>query len=82
MNSKQKILWIPLVLILLAASTAFAHHGWGGYKERLEMTFTVIELSLRNCSYQLINITTNKKIICAVFNLLGGAVFFVSCIKY
>ena len=30
------------------APAALAHHGWGGYKERLEMTVTVTELVLRN----------------------------------
>jgi len=40
-------------LILVAgfaalAQAAYAHHGWGGYKERLEMTVTVTALILRN----------------------------------
>lgn len=30
------------------ASTAFAHHGWGGYKEKMEMTVTITELKLGN----------------------------------
>ncbi len=29
-------------------STASAHHGWGGYKERVEGTFTIVELKLGN----------------------------------
>ena len=34
--------------MILAASAVYAHHGWGGYKERLEITVTVTELILRN----------------------------------
>lgn len=33
---------------LLLASTAYAHHGWGGYKEKLEMFVTITELKLGN----------------------------------
>ena len=33
---------------LLLATTAFAHHGWGGYKEKMEMTVTITELKLGN----------------------------------
>jgi len=29
-------------------STASAHHGWGGYKERVEGAFTIQELKLGN----------------------------------
>ena len=38
---------IAAALIFLAG-TAFAHHGWGGYKEVTEMTATVTELKLGN----------------------------------
>lgn len=34
--------------LLVASSFATAHHGWGGYKEPLELTVTVTELALRN----------------------------------
>jgi hypothetical protein len=34
--------------IAALAPVAYAHHGWGGYKDRLEMTVTVTELILRN----------------------------------
>ena len=35
-------------LLVVAASTVFAHHGWNGYKEVIEMSATVIELKLGN----------------------------------
>ena len=34
--------------LLLFGSLAAAHHGWGGYKDRVEITVTVTELVLRN----------------------------------
>ncbi len=37
-----------LVAGLLATSWAYAHHGWGGYKEKLSMTVTITELKLGN----------------------------------
>jgi hypothetical protein len=33
---------------LLLSSVVFAHHGWNGYKERLELTLTVTSLKLGN----------------------------------
>ena len=33
---------------MLFASQAHAHHGWGGYKEKLEFTVTITELKLGN----------------------------------
>ena len=33
---------------LLLISTAFAHHGWGGYTQSLEKTFTIKTLKLGN----------------------------------
>jgi hypothetical protein len=36
------------VLLVAAASTVLAHHGWSGYKEVIEMSATVIELKLGN----------------------------------
>ena len=45
MNNARTLL---LTTMILAASAVYAHHGWGGYKERLEITVTVTELILRN----------------------------------
>jgi len=45
MNNARRLL---LTAMILAASAVYAHHGWGGYKERLEITVTVTELILRN----------------------------------
>ncbi|MDH3442016.1 MAG: DUF6152 family protein [Gammaproteobacteria bacterium] len=45
---KLSIFVVSIVAIMVASSLANAHHGWGGYKERLEMTVTVKELALRN----------------------------------
>ena len=45
MNNARTLL---LTAMILAASAVYAHHGWGGYKERLEITVTVTELILRN----------------------------------
>ena len=33
---------------LLLLSSAFAHHGWGGYTERIEISVTVAALKLGN----------------------------------
>lgn len=33
---------------LLTASVAVAHHGWGGYKDPVELTMTITELKLGN----------------------------------
>jgi hypothetical protein len=32
----------------MTTSWAYAHHGWGGYKEKLSMTVTITELKLGN----------------------------------
>lgn len=45
MNNARTLL---LTAMILAASAVYAHHGWSGYKERLEITVTVTELILRN----------------------------------
>ena len=45
MNNARRLL---LTAMILATSAVYAHHGWGGYKERLEITVTVTELILRN----------------------------------
>lgn len=41
---------IGLIVLLFAGSSSsvFAHHGWNGYKEVIEMSATVIELKLGN----------------------------------
>ncbi len=36
------------VSIVVAASPAFAHHGWGGYQDVVEMVLTVTALKLGN----------------------------------
>lgn len=36
------------LVLLIISSLAAAHHGWGGYREPLELTVTVTELALRN----------------------------------
>ena len=46
---KRILMFVPsAVALLLTCSLAAAHHGWGGYKDRLEITVTVTELVLRN----------------------------------
>ena len=37
-----------LLACLMTTSWAHAHHGWGGYKEKLSMTVTITELKLGN----------------------------------
>jgi hypothetical protein len=39
---------LSLVSSLFLLSTAYAHHGWGGYKERVEGAYTITELKLGN----------------------------------
>ena len=36
------------LLLLLMATPVLAHHGWGGYKDVVELTVTVTELKLGN----------------------------------
>lgn len=36
------------VTVVLLCSTALAHHGWGGYKEKIQGLFTIAELKLGN----------------------------------
>jgi len=43
-------------LLAIASSAVFAHHGWSGYKEVIEMSATVIELKLGNPHDRLIAI--------------------------
>ena len=39
---------VSAVALVLLVSTAAAHHGWGGYRERIQGTFTISELKLGN----------------------------------
>lgn len=39
---------IAVSVLCLIQQTAFAHHGWGGYKTDIEVTLTVSELKLGN----------------------------------
>lgn len=48
-----------VVAILVVSSLAHAHHGWGGYKEPLELIVTVTELALRNPHDRLIVVDTD-----------------------
>jgi len=46
---KQRIISLLAGAVLaIAASAGFAHHGWSGYKEVIEMSATVTELRLGN----------------------------------
>ncbi len=45
----QRIVSVLIGTLLVSAwSTVIAHHGWGGYKEVIEMSATVTELKLGN----------------------------------
>ena len=48
MNMKSALLTSILAMSLVVSTAALAHHGWGGYKERMEITVTITELILRN----------------------------------
>ncbi len=48
MQLQRTFLVIAAVLLLVAAVPVFAHHGWSGYKEVIEMSATVTELKLGN----------------------------------
>ena len=48
MQFRRTVSAIASVLLVVAASTVFAHHGWSGYKEVIEMSVTVTELKLGN----------------------------------
>jgi len=46
---QQRLVSVLLgAILVIATSVAFAHHGWGGYKELMEMSVTVTELKLGN----------------------------------
>jgi hypothetical protein len=48
MHLKQAVSLITGALLVIATSAVFAHHGWGGYKDVIEMKATVTELKLGN----------------------------------
>lgn len=48
MNHLPRLFIGAASLLLVLSSAAVAHHGWGGYKENIDMTVTVTELILRN----------------------------------
>lgn len=48
MSSERTISLLTGMLLVMATSAVFAHHGWGGYKQVIEMTVTVTELKLGN----------------------------------
>jgi hypothetical protein len=45
---KTGIKTISILAGMLIGAQASAHHGWGGYKEKLEMTVTITALKLGN----------------------------------
>jgi len=48
MKKRLLTLILSTSISLLSLSVANAHHGWGGYKERIEGAFTIIEIKLGN----------------------------------
>ncbi len=48
MQQQRTVSILTGALLVIAASTVFAHHGWSGYKEVIEMSATVTELKLGN----------------------------------
>ena len=48
MQHKQTVSFLTGAFLVITAASAFAHHGWSGYKEVIEMSATVIELKLGN----------------------------------
>ena len=46
--NRLKAIIIGISAIVFAGTTAWAHHGWGGYRTSLEMTVTVTALKLGN----------------------------------
>jgi hypothetical protein len=55
MHQKRIISIFAGALLVIAASTVLAHHGWSGYKEVIEMSATVTELKLGNPHDRLIS---------------------------
>lgn len=48
MNRKILSLFFAVLAGLVLVSTSFAHHGWGGYREDIEIKVTITELKLGN----------------------------------
>ena len=48
MRYKRTISFFTGALLVITAAGAFAHHGWSGYTEVIEMSATVTELKLGN----------------------------------
>ena len=48
MKRRSAAFFIALSGCLVMAGLAHAHHGWGGYKEKLEMSVTVTTVKLGN----------------------------------
>mgnify|MGYP001824429122 CR=1 FL=1 len=48
MKKQTLIVILSFLGSVFLLSTASAHHGWGGYKERVEGAFTIQELKLGN----------------------------------
>ena len=48
MRHERTVSVLTGALLAFTASSVFAHHGWSGYKEVIEMSATVIELKLGN----------------------------------
>ena len=48
MHFKRTVSFLMGVLLAFTASGVFAHHGWSGYKEVMEMSVTITELKLGN----------------------------------
>jgi hypothetical protein len=48
MNNRLRIFFFSLAGSVLLLSSAYAHHGWGGYVERVEGTFTITAVKLGN----------------------------------
>jgi len=48
MTKRIRILLGSLLSSVLLLSVAQAHHGWGGYKERIQTTVTITEVKLGN----------------------------------
>ena len=48
MQHKQTASFLTGAFLVFTAASAFAHHGWSGYKEVIEMSATVTELKLGN----------------------------------
>ena len=48
MRYRYKATLIGLAAAMFVGSSAWAHHGWGGYRISMEMTVTVTQLKLGN----------------------------------